>query len=158
MPVVVSFSPLESVLASLVSKYPEAKNVKLGDLFELRLATFVLDSIVVKDAKTGLMWQKKDEGVRLPWDSAITYCEQLKLAGRSDWRFPSKSELSSIFVEPEGKHSIDTVKFPETKFTCYWSSNKIPFVGSTRAWCVNFSNGETKYSSDSDEYYVRCVR
>ena len=144
--------------ASLVSKYPEAKNVKLGDLFEFRMATRVLDSIIVKDAKTGLMWQKKDEGVRLSWDYAITYCEKLKLTGHSDWRLPSTSELSSIFVESEGKRSIDTAKFPGTKFTCYWSSSKIPLVGSTRAWCVDFSNGETKYSDDSDQYYVRCVR
>lgn len=49
----------------------------------------------VTDEITGLMWQKADGG-EMTWEDALTYCENLNLAGYSDWRLPTIKELASL--------------------------------------------------------------
>ena len=52
------------------------------------------------DYDTGLMWQKEivDNcyGLYYTWDLAVGYCDSLELAGFSDWRLPTISELRSL--------------------------------------------------------------
>jgi len=50
----------------------------------------------ITDESTGLMWQKSDNGQGLVWKDAISYSENLVLAGFSDWRLPNVKELQSI--------------------------------------------------------------
>ncbi len=50
----------------------------------------------ISDYATGLMWQKADDGKARDWKSALAYAEDLKLAGKSDWRLPNAKELQSI--------------------------------------------------------------
>ncbi|WP_432735289.1 DUF1566 domain-containing protein [Maridesulfovibrio sp. FT414] len=50
----------------------------------------------VEDKATGLIWQQADSGKKLNWEEALAYCENLSLAGRSDWRLPNVKELQSI--------------------------------------------------------------
>lgn len=50
----------------------------------------------VSDLATGLMWQKADSGQGMDWQRALTYAENLKLAGYDDWRLPNAKELQSI--------------------------------------------------------------
>ena len=46
----------------------------------------------VTDSVTGLMWQQ-DSTEYPTWDSALSYCEHLTLAGYNDWRMPDENEL-----------------------------------------------------------------
>ena len=50
----------------------------------------------VTDNVTGLMWQQEDDDVRRDWEDALVYCEELDLAGYTDWRLPDGGELRSI--------------------------------------------------------------
>lgn len=50
----------------------------------------------IEDKATSFIWQKKDSGKKLNWEQALKYCEDLTLAGRSDWRLPNAKELQSI--------------------------------------------------------------
>ena len=50
----------------------------------------------ISDLATGLMWQKSDDGIARDWQTALSYSENLSLAGYSDWRLPSAKELQSI--------------------------------------------------------------
>jgi hypothetical protein len=50
----------------------------------------------INDKATGLTWQQADSGMGMDWTSALAYCENLTLAGRSDWRLPNAKELQSI--------------------------------------------------------------
>lgn len=50
----------------------------------------------ITDNATGLMWQQADDGVSRDWENALSYAENLSLAGNSDWRLPNPKELNSI--------------------------------------------------------------
>ena len=49
------------------------------------------------DPSTGLMWAGKDNGVNISWKNAVKYCRDLRLAGYSDWRLATLSELEGIY-------------------------------------------------------------
>jgi|ERR1700722_11647831 hypothetical protein len=49
------------------------------------------------DPSTGLMWTAKDNGKDLSWGKAMKYCRNLQLAGYSDWRLATLSELEGIY-------------------------------------------------------------
>ncbi|HXK52070.1 MAG TPA: DUF1566 domain-containing protein [Caldisericia bacterium] len=62
----------------------------------------------ITDLSTGLMWQMADDGTTRNWKEALSYAENLSLAGYEDWRLPSAKELQSI---------IDYTKSPQTTGT-----------------------------------------
>ncbi len=49
------------------------------------------------DPSTGLMWAGKDNGKDVSWKGAVRYCRDLRLAGYSDWRLATLSELEGIY-------------------------------------------------------------
>jgi len=49
------------------------------------------------DPSTGLMWAAKDNGKDVRWRKAMKYCRDLRLAGLSDWRLATLSELEGIY-------------------------------------------------------------
>lgn len=75
----------------------------------------------ISDLATGLMWQAKDDGKTRDWKEALSYAEDLKLAGYSDWRLPNAKELQSIVdytrsVQTTNSPAINSM-FTLTKFT-----------------------------------------
>ncbi len=50
----------------------------------------------ITDVATGLMWQQADDGTTRDWEDALSYAENLSLAGYDDWRLPNAKELQSI--------------------------------------------------------------
>lgn len=50
----------------------------------------------ITDLATGLMWQQADDGFERDWENALSYAENLELAGFNDWRLPDAKELHSI--------------------------------------------------------------
>ena len=110
----------------------------------------------VTDNTTGLMWQQTDDDVARNWESALGYCEDLTLAGHTDWRLPDIKELRSIVDNTRYNPSIDTTYFPGTKSWYYWSSSPGALYTDV-AWSVYFYYGQVAYVK-TDTYYVRCVR
>ena len=52
---------------------------------------------VVRDARTGLEWTRRDDGAGLDWNRAEAYCQRLAIeAGR--WRLPAIEELRSLYL------------------------------------------------------------
>jgi hypothetical protein len=49
------------------------------------------------DPVTGLTWAAKDNGKDVSWTNAMKYCHDLRLAGYSDWRLASLSELEAMY-------------------------------------------------------------
>ena len=134
---------------------------------------------VVVQISTGLMWQDNAvaQTVRKRWltelnyhkctnnntdckntagDTAATYCTDLSLGGFSDWRLPTKEELSGIVKRDATNPSISTV-FQHTASSHYWSSATYAGYASS-AWRVGFNTGSQNRNSKSNSNYVRCVR
>ncbi len=84
----------------------------------------------VTDLCTGLMWQQdtadaNGDGLHdfadgLNWFNALAYCENLSMAGKSDWRLPSVRELESIVDYETSVLRIDPVFSASPSY--YWSS------------------------------------
>jgi hypothetical protein len=113
----------------------------------------------VTDTATGLMWQQAEAGA-MTWEEALTYCEDLKLAGYNDWRLPNINQLQSIVDYIAYAPSINQTIFPEAMPQDYWSSTTYEGDDDSynRAWSVQFSNGELYADDKSNSIYVRAVR
>lgn len=130
-------------------------------------STFSRVKGVVTDSKTNLQWQDayKNNADKVKSGSFVQakqYCSDLKLAGNSDWRVPTKKELVSIVDksrvaqdQPAIQKEFQSVLTEEA----YLSSTEYE-TGSESVWVVDYYHGE---SSDvalftSDGYHIRCVR
>jgi hypothetical protein len=122
----------------------------------------------VTDNVTGLMWMKEYDNQTYNWyEASGTYneaynpgttdvCGSSTFAGYSDWRLPDEFELMGIVDYGAFGPAIDSVAFPSTVSTGYWSSTT--YAGNPTAWRVFFSNGTIYNGNKIYDYYVRCVR
>lgn len=116
----------------------------------------------VADQVTELVWQQLDGG-EMTWSNAVTYCQNLELAGYTDWRLPSGHELFSLF-DHDRNPALITTTFPTNNAEYWWIANEQ--VGdSTKAWVVNAGGGigahpksETISAGGIKHFNARCVR
>lgn len=128
----------------------------------------------VIDSTTGLMWKQCSEGQEndaactgsvsaYSWQEALQILETLNtnggFAGHSDWRLPNIKELRSIVEVACHTPAINSVRFPNTPATNYWSSTA-SFDDTENAWRVEFADGESNASRSgrNSVYAVRLVR
>lgn len=116
----------------------------------------------VTDRETGLMWQQDENCCSAHW-LALSGCENLTLAGHTDWRLPNIKELESIVADDRDHPAINKTFFPMTLTTQY---NLFSFWSSTANasnthyfWKVHFATGAlTNTSADEEGNAYRCVR
>ncbi len=119
--------------------------------------------IVTSDNVTGLMWAADGTGAGCysggtrTWTQAIDWAVGLSFAGQTDWRLPNRRELESIV--DSGRHipAINTVYFLNTVPAYYWSSTTDD-SNTSRAWDVDFYDGNVNGSGKTSNGYVRAVR
>lgn len=51
----------------------------------------------VEDTDTGLMWAAKDNGGPITWEEAKSYCTNYSGGGYTDWRMPTRDELTGLY-------------------------------------------------------------
>ncbi|GIU52715.1 DUF1566 domain-containing protein [Shewanella sp. KT0246] len=151
------------------------------------------DGLIVTDNVTGLIWQQSsdiNEDGLLNYDDklfqpdAVEHCDNLTLAGRSDWRLPSVKEAYSLILfsgkdasDYQGTDTSTLVPFIDQVFdwafgdldsgvdriidgqyastTLYQSTT---MNGDATMFGVNYVDGRIKgYPSDTKPFYVRCV-
>jgi hypothetical protein len=77
----------------------------------------------VSDTATGLMWQKATPSAPLGWEDAARYCEELELAGKTDWRLPNVRELESLlYLHPVEPRVDPAFVVPDDGTREYWTS------------------------------------
>jgi len=96
-------------------KYKPGSNYTVGSAMYFRMvrgnANYGINDFIdnqdgtITDRATGLMWQQADDGTARDWQGALSYAENLTLAGYSDWRLPSVKELQSIVDYSRGPQS-----------------------------------------------------
>jgi len=104
----------------------------------------------ITDADTGLMWTQVP-GPATTWTGALSYAENLTLAGYTDWRVPNIKELQSLVdytlttatTAAAAVSPINRVLFPPstTPATAYWSSTALRVGGNSAplsAWLLEF--------------------
>ena len=117
----------------------------------------------VTDTRTGLMWQNAEAGIK-PWKDALAYCDNLVLAGHSDWRLPNINELQSIDDSIGDNPSIYRTAFPEDTSSLYWSSTTkddakdYAFTMFCKSGEVYAQFGEVYSSEKNNGQGVRAVR
>jgi hypothetical protein len=142
-------------------------------------SNYVIDRAdgVVTDTVTGLVWQEPTPSSTYTWEEARCYCAGLTLAGREDWRLPTRIELISLIDETipipgtgvTPGPNINDAAFPSTVISFgagqgvagfgYWTST--PKAGSpSSAWNVHFDflYGSDGYEDVAVRENVRCVR
>jgi hypothetical protein len=120
----------------------------------------------ISDKNTGLMWQQLPPTEKKTWEQALSYCENLTLGNKSDWRMPNQKELRSLVDYSKANPSIHTTYFPNT-FTddIFWSSTTNAST-TNLAWGIKFEYGNDIFGykqfsglfSGNGKYYIRAVR
>jgi|GEM_PF-4436706 len=82
------------------------------------------------------------------WDAAITYCNNLTWASKTDWRCPDMRELTKIY------NSLYTDDLGDIRSSTYWGSD----TSGSYVWKYNFSTGTGDWSVKGRPYYVRPIR
>jgi len=78
-------------------------------------ATVVIDN---------LEWTLTTNGENLKWPDAVNYCENLELAGHSDWRLPALAELQNL--HDPGAASGMSIRSPfSIDDCCLWSGESL---------------------------------
>ena len=97
------------------------------------------------DPATGLMWARNDNGSDVNWQQAMDYCQNLQLAGRSDWRLPTIDELQGIYDRSVGGYHVKG----NLQLSNWWVWSSSQGNASGEAWAVQFTTGR-RYSHPFD--------
>jgi formylglycine-generating enzyme required for sulfatase activity len=107
---------------------------------------------------SGLCWQSSsNERMKVSWEDASEYCDNLELGDNKDWRLPSEEELNLIVETGNKGLAINETYFPGTFPSHYWTSSAYANKDNMH-WYVHFETGYQDFAFDFNEYYVRCVR
>ena len=143
--------------------------------------------VEIKKLNRKLIWSERSS-IKMNWNAAKQYCENLTEGGHSDWRLPNIDELRTTIkncskTETGGEcrvsdknRCLDFDQCYNPKGSCYCGAKsdkdsyysilgdnyKISLWSSSSnqkdIWFVNFYNGHVSSISKSDDSYVRCVR
>ncbi len=109
---------------------------------------------IVKDSVTALIWQKNYTNSIKSFETALSYCENLEYAGKSDWRLPNKNELASIANYGRYAPASDFPDMPNWTFRTSTTDAK----KQNSAWYVIFRESIVNPYAKTNSDYVRCVR
>jgi len=108
----------------------------------------------ITDTETGLVWQK-DHTDPITWQKALDYTKSLNLAGYTDWRLPTETELSTL---TDYGTCSPLIEFPETFDEWFWSLCSYT-LNSGYAWYASFNGKDVHYGGRNIGLNsVRCVR
>jgi hypothetical protein len=102
---------------------------------------------IVRDKKTGLMWQKVGSAKKVGYQSAKKYIDRLnseKFEGYSNWRLPTVEELASLLRSKNKRNMYIDDKFSGKQSYC-WSIDSADSLSGlpdeVAVWGVNFKEG-----------------
>ena len=114
---------------------------------------------VVVDTGTNLMWQDSQDVITLlkSQADAVSYCENLKFAGYSNWRIPSIKDFETI-VDKKNEVNYIHKSFRYNVPDGYWADKVLWRTLWFYAYYMHFVSGNPYYDNKKKLKYVRCVR
>lgn len=110
----------------------------------------------ISDTRTGLTWQQSRQPAT--WEGALSYCQELNLAGHADWRLPNVRELETIVDDSRYDPALPPSLSCSSCSWSFWSSST-RVLSPQSAWQVHFFNGDVLYDGlKTEATYFRCVR
>ena len=98
------------------------------------------DNGTVLDARTKLMWAAKDNGEKINWASAVSYCADFRAGGFTDWRMPTLDELEGLYDDDSTQqmHLTELISLsaccPWAIETRGWQAGLLDFTDGYRMW------------------------
>lgn len=115
------------------------------------------DGGLVRDAVTGLVWEREGSRYPLTWERAHAHVARLNrsgFGGRTDWRLPTVDELTTLFTgrtEP-GEFCLEPAFDPRK--SRLWSCDAKAF---TAAWYADAELGFVWWQDRTCRFFVRAV-
>lgn len=118
---------------------------------------FSLTAEVAHDSTTNLEWQRSPPVETFSQADALLYCNALEIASHTDWRLPTRIELTSIinYVVKSPAAYLDS--FPDTTSEAFWTASSYA-LDTSSAWAVNFTDGSVIPQGKDNALRLRCVR
>jgi hypothetical protein len=110
----------------------------------------------VEDKENKLIWQRREAGKK-NYVGAQSFCEELQLAGVSDWRLPMMSELRELNRQITSDSTVYKEIFNQPMDSFFWSGS-LTGMG-TRVWTINLWTGKAgRIDPKGDRRTTMCVR
>jgi hypothetical protein len=113
----------------------------------------------ITDNLTGLMWEKSPSSTAQTWSNGLTYCNNLSLAGYTDWRYPNRHELMSLMNMGETNQRVWLYNqgFEVWSTSNYWTSSTYA-PNTANAWVVDTTVGGSVALLKTGTWRVWAVR
>jgi hypothetical protein len=151
---------------------------------QIEFTAYIADADTLTDPITGKMWQLNKSGTNSNWATAKAYCDNLSLAGYTDWRMPTISEIRTTIKECPSTMTGGSCKVTDPDHLAYADydgsctcaldhSGKYSIFGDTdNLWSASFQSDDTSfvwvtnlhyanighYFTGGDNNKVRCIR
>ncbi|MEI7636357.1 MAG: DUF1566 domain-containing protein [Syntrophus sp. (in: bacteria)] len=106
------------------------------------------DNGTVLDTSTNLIWAARDNGSDITWSKALSYCDNYRGGGYTDWRMPTQDELAGLYDKTK-TYNAD----------CGYGIHLTALIHLTCAWAWASDTRDTKaailYFVDGSRYWVR---
>lgn len=113
---------------------------------------------VIIDNEINLMWQVSKEPVKSDFKGAHRYCDELNLAGFTDWRLPDMTELERFVLGYiNGAFSDINLQLATAQDSGYWT-RQMSVDSAANVWIVTAKEARIKESMPTSQLHVRCVR
>ena len=122
------------------------------------LDSYIVNTDTIEDTILGLTWQRNPPTGTYNHANAKSYCENLNLDGKTNWKLPTLVELEMSLVDTSQSSSPyivgGTSYFPTIQNSYYWTDT---YYSTSYAYIVGFNGGRSYSGSLTSSYYVLCV-
>lgn len=124
------------------NQYPESEIISKDDLYV---------SVLDRSSNTLVFWQYDSTQTAVTWENALNYCENVTENGLDGFRLPTIVELQGFVFES----LYNDPKVTDTG--SFWTSTTLD-SDPANAYIVDFSTGNSNYSSKAGTALVMCVK
>ncbi|RYZ01896.1 MAG: DUF1566 domain-containing protein [Myxococcales bacterium] len=125
--------------------------------YRINVPTYAATMSTLTDEVTGLVWQVLPPAQDLTLAEASTYCDELELAGQTDWRLPTRLEYVSLLDEGRGSGYALPAGMPFDATGVHWTASPSG-VTPGLFFVVDDAEGTWNVVLDDTAESARCVR